>query len=99
MPGGRSWSKRGHLQRLRASGHFAYAREIVLDQQEGGGAERFVDLLRSQGSYQTLRKAGLTDDEIGLPAFEAAAREAFSAAGEPPAMSFCYRVRFAVTAR
>ena len=31
LPGGRrSWSKSGHLDRMKASGHFAYTREIVL---------------------------------------------------------------------
>jgi SAM-dependent methyltransferase len=99
MPGGtRSWSKREHLRRLRDSGHFAYAREVLMDQHVPGGADTFVAILRSQGSYQHLVKAGLSDKEIGVPAFAAAVEAAFAAAG-PPALAFSYRVRLAVTPR
>jgi hypothetical protein len=97
MLGTRSWSKRDHLRRLRDSGRFAYTREILLDQEVAGGAERFAEILRSQGSYQGLVKAGLTDAEIGVPAFVADVGAAFAAAGEPPTMSFSYRVRLGVT--
>lgn len=100
MPGGtRSWSKRDHLRRLQASGHFAYAREVLMDQDVHGGAATFVALLRSQGSFQHLVKAGLTDDEIGVPAFAAAVDAAFAGAAGPVALSFSYRVRLAVTPR
>jgi SAM-dependent methyltransferase len=100
MPGGtRSWSKREHLARLRASGRFAYAREVLMDQEVPGGAGAFVAILRSQGSYQHLVKTGLTDDEIGVPAFAAAVDAAFAGAPGPPALSFSYRVRLAVMPR
>ncbi len=101
MPGGgRSWSKREHLQRLRESGRFAYTREILMDQEAPGGAARFVELLRSQGSYQNLVKAGLSDDEIGVPAFAAAVDAAFAAApDQPPTLAFSYRARLGVTPR
>ena len=39
-------------------------------------------LLRSQGSYQGLIKAGLTDDDIGVPAFETVVADAYAAAGD-----------------
>jgi hypothetical protein len=58
----------------------------------------FVALLRSQGSYQHLVKAGLDDDEIGVPAFAAAVEAAFVAAG-PDVLSFSYRARVGVTPR
>lgn len=99
MLGGRSWSKRDHLRRLRDSGRFAYTRELLLDHEVPGGATRYIDLSRSQGSYQTLVKAGLTDDEIGLTTFRSTVGAAFAAAGEPPTMSFSYRVRLGVTPR
>ncbi len=99
MVGGRSWPKRDHLRRLRDSGRFAYTRELLLDRDVAGGADRFVDILRSQGSYQGLVKAGLTDDEIGVPAFVGDVVAAFAAAGDPPTMSFSYRVRLGVTPR
>jgi len=94
----RSWSKRDHLRRLQASGHYAYAREVLMDQDVRGGADAFVALLRSQGSYQDLVKAGLADDEIGVPAFAAAVDAAFAAAG-PVTLSFSYRARLGVTPR
>jgi SAM-dependent methyltransferase len=100
MPfGGRSWSKRDHLRRLRDSGRFAYTREVLMDQEAPGGATQFVDLLRSQGSYQNLVKAGLSEEEIGVPAFAAAVTAAFAAAGGPRSLAYSYRVRLGVTPR
>jgi SAM-dependent methyltransferase len=98
MPfGGRSWSKRDHLRRLRESGRFAYTREVLMDQEATGGAAQFVDLLRSQGSYQNLVKAGLSDDDIGVPAFATAVTAAFE--DGPPSWAYSYRVRLGVTPR
>ncbi len=56
-------------------------------------------MLRSQGSYQDLIKAGLTDDEIGVPGFAAAVDAAFAAAAGQAALSFSYRTRLGVTPR
>ena len=104
MPGGvRSWSKRQHLERLDASGHFAFTRELVFDEPAatgdggGDGAERFVALMRSQGSYQGLRRLGMTDDELGATDFEHEVRSGFAAAGASPGLSFSWRVRLGVT--
>jgi SAM-dependent methyltransferase len=104
MPGGvRSWSKRQHLDRLDASGHFAFTRELVFDEpatvaeDNGRNAERFVALMRSQGSYQGLLRLGLTDDELGATDFERAVHEGFADAGASPGLSFSWRVRLGVT--
>ncbi len=86
MPGGvRSWSKGQHLDRLVASGHFAFTRELVFDEpatadgaDDGRGAERFVALMRSQGSYQGLLRLGMTDDELGATDFEREVHAAFA---------------------
>jgi SAM-dependent methyltransferase len=99
MLGGRSWPKREHLANIARSGWFASSRELVFDEATTGGADRFVALLRSQGSYQGLRRAGLTDDDIGVPAFEAVVADAYRAAGGDVPMSFCWRVRLGVRAR
>jgi SAM-dependent methyltransferase len=98
MPGGVvSWSKSEHLARMAASGAFGYCRELVMDEPVDGTAERFVALLRSQGSYQDLAKRGLSDDEIGATRFEADARAAFAATTEAAVpMSFCWRIRLGV---
>ena len=93
MPGGRSWPKREHLANIERSGWFDYARELVFDEATDGGAEQFVALLRSQGSYQGLVKAGLSDDDLGVPAFELVVADAYDAVGGAVGMSFCWRVR------
>lgn len=95
MPDGvRSWSKSQHLDRMRASGVFTFTRELLFDEPAEGGTERFVALLRSQGSYQALRRHGLDDDELGVTAFE----QQVSAIGAPLSLSFCWRVRLGVSA-
>jgi SAM-dependent methyltransferase len=106
MPGGvRSWSKGQHLDRLVASGHFAFTRELVFDEpasagdDDGGssGADRFVALMRSQGSYQGLVRLGLTGDELGAADFERDVHAAFAGARSSPGLSFSWRVRLGVT--
>jgi hypothetical protein len=106
MPGGvRSWSKREHLDRLDASGHFAFTHELVFDEPAWAGddegdaraADRFVALMRSQGSYQGLLRLGLTDDDLGATDFERAVHEGYADAGASPGLSFSWRVRLGVT--
>ena len=99
MPGGvQSWSKAEHLDRIRASSAFRFVRELVFDQPiDEGGPERFIALMRSQGSYQTLRRLGLTDDELGATAFERAVRVACAESPANRPMSFSWRVRVGVT--
>lgn len=102
MPGGvRSWSKSAHLERIERSGHFSFVRELVFDEPSPGGADRFIDLMRSQGSYQGLRRAGLTDDELGATEFERRVRAAYARTEtlELPDLSFSWRVRLGVTPR
>jgi hypothetical protein len=99
MPGSiRSWAKREHLSRLGASGHFAFAREVLLHQPIDGGEERFVALMRSQGSYQGLLRAGLNDDDLGMAEFEAAVRQGFAESPAPLTLSFSWRARIGVVA-
>lgn len=101
MPGGiRSWSKGQHLERLEQSRHFAFTREIVFDEVSGGGADRFIGLMRSQGSYQSMRRLGLEDDEMGVTDFEREVLDAYArmTVGMAPELSFSWRVRLGVTA-
>ena len=60
------YEKSGHLARMHASGAFRWVREILLHDEDEGDAERLVGLALSQGSVQTLLKAGLSEDEIGI---------------------------------
>lgn len=97
MPGGlRSWSKSGHLGRMQTSGWFSYTREVVLWDSVGGGAERFKALMHSQGSYQGLRKAGLSDEEIGAVRFGEEVDAGFAACPATPELSFCWRARIGI---
>jgi hypothetical protein len=99
MPGGvRSWSKGVHLERIRASGRFGFVREIVFDQPVDGGVDRFVALMRSQGSYQGLRRLGLSDADLGADEFDRDVRTAFAEARAFAGLSFSWRVRLGVAA-
>jgi len=94
--GVRSWPKDGHLGQLQASGHFVWSTEVALGRIDEAGADRFVDLLRSQGDYQTLRRLGLDDDQLGTTAFAAECGRAFG--GRRRRWVFSYRARIGVTA-
>lgn len=100
MPSGlRSWSKGGHLDRMKRSGLFGFTREIALSSPVDGGADRFRALMYSQGSYQGLRRRGLTEDEIGATVFDSEVQAAFSEARSLPGLSFTWRVRLGVKPR
>jgi SAM-dependent methyltransferase len=88
------WDKRQHLERIRASGRFRFAKEIVLHHVEQGSAERLVGLALSQGGIATLQKHGLSEDEIGITALREAARRVLGKAVVP--WYFSYRLRVGV---
>lgn len=104
--GARSWGKSGHLPRMTESGRFAFTRELVLHsatrtEYSATGtedAERFIALMRSQGSYQRLRRAGLSDEELGVSWFEAEVRAGFGERPGATPLVFGWRVRLGVTA-
>lgn len=89
-----AWSKGEHLARMEQSGRFTWCHELVTASVIDGDATRFVALLRSQGDYQTIRMAGVSDAQIGFDRFEADVHAALGAGGWP--MSFSYRVRIAI---
>ena len=91
----RRWAKEEHLARMAASGRFAVCREIALHHAEEGDADRFVDLLRSQGDYQTLRRAGIDDATLGLDEFVATVQRTLGRAPRP--FWFTYRLRIGIT--
>ena len=74
--GVRHWNKRQHGERIRASGHFRFVKEIKVHHVEQGDAERIVGVLLSQGQIAGLLKRGLSEDEIGITALREAARQA-----------------------
>ena len=91
--GVRSWSKSAHLDRMLASGEFAWGREVALASTDEGDAARFVRLLESQGDYQTVRRHGLTDAELGVDRFRRVALERLG--DQRRAWRFVYRARLA----
>ena len=90
----RAWDKREHLDRIRASGHFRYTREIVLHHVEQGNADRLVGLVLSQGHIATLLKAGLSEDQIGITALRNTLGQLLGGATQP--WYWSYRVRLGV---
>lgn len=88
------YPKDEHLERIRASGHFRYSRELVLNSREQGSAERIVGMALSLGPLTVLLQEGMTEEEVGLAALrEVSAR----ALGDREAEMFlCYRVRIGV---
>jgi SAM-dependent methyltransferase len=62
------YAKEEHLERIRSSGHFRYAREIVLHSHERGDAARIVGMALSLGPLTVMLESGTTDEELGVAA-------------------------------
>ncbi|MEK6274915.1 MAG: class I SAM-dependent methyltransferase [Actinomycetota bacterium] len=89
------YSKEGHLERMRDSGHFRYTREVVLHSRERGSAQRVIGMALSLGPLTVLLKEGVSEDEIGLAALRDACERAL---GEREVEMFLgYRMRLGVT--
>jgi hypothetical protein len=55
-----------HLDAIRESGHFRYAREAVFHDRAEVDAGRIFGLARSLGLVPELLALGVTEDELGL---------------------------------
>ncbi|NHW35798.1 class I SAM-dependent methyltransferase [Paenibacillus aceris] len=88
------WNKEEHLQQIRSSGLFRYAREIVFHNWETCSAERYANLAFSQGGLQTALKLGADELREELTAFREQVNEAFG--GEEREILFGYRLRMGV---
>ncbi len=86
--------KAGHLDAIRESGHFAFARELVLHDEREVGAEDVVGLARSLGLVPELRALGVTDEELGLTRLEETAQRVVG--DGPVPLLIGYRVRLGV---
>ena len=91
------WHKGEHLGRMIRSQQFQHCVEIAALGEERGDANRFVQLFKSQGDYQALRRHGFADAELGVDRF-AADVVAAAGAGELP-FWFTYRARIGVRGR
>ncbi len=88
------WSKNQHLARMQARGLFRLTKEVAVHSVETGDAERYVGLALSQGSLQTVLKAGIREKEIGLDLFRDTARRLLDDAPRP--WYFTYRIRLGI---
>ncbi|HEU5345359.1 MAG TPA: class I SAM-dependent methyltransferase [Ktedonobacterales bacterium] len=90
--GPEGWEKSGHLERMRASGHFRQVEETELHNIEQGDAARYVGLTISMSSV--LATGALSAEEIGLADYQRAVHAALPA--EPMPWYFGYHVRLGV---
>jgi SAM-dependent methyltransferase len=88
------WNKGGHLDRIRESRRFRYAREVVLHHVESGDADRLVGVMLSQGEVASLLKHGIGEDEAGITTLRRTARRALGETVVP--WYWSYRVRLGV---
>jgi SAM-dependent methyltransferase len=90
----RKWDKEGHLARIKASGAFTYAREIVFHNTEPCDAERYIGLALSQGGIQTVLKLGSSALEQDIAEFSAEVEDYFQ--GRTLEVLISYRMRVGV---
>jgi SAM-dependent methyltransferase len=72
------FSKEGHLDRIKGSGHFRYAREIVFHSRDRASAQRIVGMAFSLGPLTVLLGNGQSEEQLGLAALREAAERALS---------------------
>jgi len=89
-----AWDKREHLERMRASGHFRFTKEILVHHVEQGDAGRLVGVALSQGQLATLLKAGASEEEIGITALRDIAHRLLGDTTVP--WYWSYRVRIGI---
>ena len=88
------WEKSKHLENIRKSGYFRYTKEILLHHREYGNAERFINLVLSQGTIQDLFKRGIPEEELGLTEFVRHVNQSMGDRKVP--IYFSYRVRIGI---
>ena len=88
------YPKHGHLDRIRASGHFRYTREIVLHSREQGSADRIVGMALSLGPLTVMLNEGVSEEEAGLAGLREATERALG--DREVEMFLCYRARLGI---
>jgi SAM-dependent methyltransferase len=86
--------KHEHLDLIRESGLFAFAREAVLHDEGEVGREEIVGFARSLGLVPELRALGVTDEELGLTRLEEVTRNVLGDRRVPSLIG--YRARLGV---
>lgn len=88
------YEKDKHLSNIRESGYFRYSREVVFSNTEKCTAERFINIILSQGSLQTLLKKHPELIQDDIERFSKAIKDIFKQ--ESFEIDFSYRMRIAV---
>lgn len=88
------WDKSKHLENIIESGYFKYCRELVFDNTEECGAERFLALAQSQGGLQSVLKLSPQLIEKDYMNFQKAIYKIFDS--QTDKVSFCYRMRIGI---
>ena len=92
--GAQYWHKGEHLGEWSPANSSSTAVEIAALGEERGDCDRFVQLFRSQGDYQALRRHGIDDRALGIDQFAAEVEAAIGTAERP--FWFTYRARIGV---
>jgi ubiquinone/menaquinone biosynthesis C-methylase UbiE len=87
-------SKPEHLDAIRGSGHFTYAREAVFHDEAEVEADRIAGLARSLGLVPELIALGVTEEELGLTRLVETTRRIVGEGRVPWVLG--YRVRLGV---
>ena len=93
-PGIEEWAKHDHLERLRASGHFRYVKELLFHHREPCTAERFVGFALTLREVMSVLDLGVEEAETGLRQFREVVDQALGTGELPWYVS--YRVRVGV---
>lgn len=88
------YNKDQHLNNIRSSGYFRYTRELLFSNTESCTADRFVNIILSQGSLQTVLKKAPQLIENDISIFRKTVESLFPA--KEFDIDFCYRMRIGV---
>lgn len=90
----RKWDKEGHLARIKESGLFTYAREVVFHNTESCDAGRYIGLALSQGGIQSVLKLDSASLGQEIAEFSALVEDYFQ--GRTLQVLISYRMRVGV---
>ncbi|MBV8482840.1 MAG: class I SAM-dependent methyltransferase [Verrucomicrobia bacterium] len=90
----KKWPKNQHLEQIKKSGHFRYNRDLACLNTDCGDSDRFVGLVRSQGSIADLLKHGYTEANVGLDRLRETVQQRFS--NRTMRWFWCYRIRLGI---
>jgi ubiquinone/menaquinone biosynthesis C-methylase UbiE len=88
------WPKDKHLTRIRDSGHFRFAREVLLHHIEHGDATRFIGMVMTNAYGHQFKQNTITEQELN---FDRLRQSAIQQIGSRPIpWYFSYRVRIGI---